>query len=410
MFIFRKKPRVYSAHRSCSSIMRKKRATAVFLFIEPILFYMLVAAVLIVSAYVLLEKNDMTAVYSMAFIVGVILPGIITISSWQKKKEQCKRVYVEHMTYLFCKCKDFKKALFEIRDVFPKKEESSVINMALFTMQKTGKTECAMQYIEQRFGGRVVRLLHRYILESLKRPNYVPPAEILTYITTSPTMNERPSKSKRKDRWTIFLCALISMSICMVIEVLGKETGFLSKDYESFSSRFFAFVIFSLVFIIYELKELLQKEDWNNSAAFKVSSYLKELTFFLLVMPVPSAIKKSVEFSEWSIKKKVSKLAVAIEKNNTAEIYLNFAEQFQNETIKRVMEFLYAKSQEPYLAPAELTAMLRKLDEIMAKEISRTIYEKTRERTSLLLAPQLATFVMLFGNILSLANLVGRKI
>lgn len=410
MILYRKKPRLYSAHRTDSRRVRKKKAVTVYLTIEPIIFYMLVSAVLEASAHVLLQKNFYVYIHLMTFILGFVLPVFITCSSWIKKRNISEHLYIEHMTYLFCKYKDFKKCLMEIREAFPKKEECRVINMALFALQESGRTESAMKYIEQHFSGRKTKLLHKYILESRKRPNYTPPAEILTCITTSPAVNQRTKRECRKDRWTIFLCALVSMAICVVLEVVGKESGFLISSYESTVPRFFAFVVFTAVFLIYELKENIAKANAEKYKAMKVSEYLKELTFFLLVMPVPKAIAKSVEFSDWMMKKKISKLALAVEQNNCAEGYLEFADRFGNETITRIMEFLYAKSSEPYLAPAELTVMLRQLDEIMSSEVSRALFVEKRERINLLLAPQLATFVMLFGNILSLIESVGRKL
>lgn len=410
MIIHRKKPKLYSAYRTDSKRIRKKKAAEVYLTIEPIIFYMLVSAVIEVSAHVLMPKNFYVYIHAMAFTLAFILPLFINLSTWIQKKNISEHHYIEHMTYLFCKYKDFKKCLMEIRNAFPKKEECRVVNMSLFTLQETGRIESAMKYIEQHFSGRKTKLLHRYILESRKRPNYNPPAEILTCITTSPAVKHRLQRERRKDRWTIFLCALISMSICVVLEFLGKESGFLKSSYESTIPQIFAFAVFTAVFVIYEAKENILKGNVEKYKLMKVSEWLKELTLFLLVMPVSKAIAKTVEFSDWTIKKKISKLALSIEQENRAEAYLEFADKFGNETVTRIMEFLYAKSSEPYLAPAELTVMLRQLDEIMAKEVSKALLMEKKERTNLLLAPQLATFVMLFGNILTLLESVGRKL
>lgn len=410
MILHRKKPKLYSAHRTDSKRIRKQKATVVYLAIEPIIFYVLVSAVTEVSAHILLPEKYYVYIHLMSFVLGFILPLLINFSAWIKKKNMREHLYIEHMTYLFCKYKDFKKCLMEIRDAFPKKEECRVINMSLFTLQESGRIESSMKYIEQYFSSRKTKLLHRYILESRKRSNYNPPAEILTCITTNPVLSNRSQRERRRDRWTIFLCALISMGICVALEVLGKESGFLTASYESTVPKIFAFSVFTLVFVIYELKENIIKGNVEKYKLMKVSEWLKELTFFLLVMPVPQAIAKSVEFSDWTMKKKISRLALTVEQNNCAEGYLEFADKFSNDTVTRIMEFLYAKSSEPYLAPAELTAMLRQLDEIIAKEVSRALFVEKSERTSLLLAPQLATFVMLFGNILTLLESVGRKL
>lgn len=409
MFFYRKKPKIYSAQRTDSHRVKKAKVAKTLLSIEPILFYMLVAAVFEISANVLVPEKYRIIIHSMSFGLGIILPGYISFNSWRKKRKISESLYVEHMTYLFCKYKDYKQALLEIREMFPKKEESRIINMALFNLSESGKIQSAMKYIEQYFQGRKVKLLHCYILESERRPNYHPPAEILTCITTTPSLDYRTGVGKRKDRWTIFLCALISMSICVVIEAVGKEGGFLPGSYESSLSRLFAFVVFFVVFFVYELKEMVTKGGFEKMRVMKGAMYLKDLTFFLLVMPVSKAIEKSVEFADRSMKRNISRLALSL-KSNSAEGYLEFSDRFDNEIIKRIMEFLYAKSAEPYLAPAELTAMLRQLDEIMAKELSKRMFETKRERTNILLAPQLATFVMLFGNILSLVESVGRKL
>lgn len=405
-----KKPRLYSACKSDRKNKYLKRLSDVFIICEPIFFYLLVSAVLEVSAYVLMPANLRVFVHGMAVILSVILQFYVITSSWRRKREISEKLYIEHMTYLFCKHKDFKKALMEIRDIFPQKEEKRIINYALFLQQESRKVESAMKYIEDNFSGTKVKLVHRYILESQVRQNYNPPAEILTCITTSPSTSLRSKSGKRKDRWTILLCALFSVAICVVIESLGKSSGYLSMEYDSSIPCLFAFFVLFGVFVIYEIRDEIKKKRFEKYKGMRVCTYLKDLTFFLLVMPVPKAIVKSTQYLDWSMKKKVSRLAEAIDSENLAEAYLEFGEKFHDETIKQIMEFLYAKSSEPYLAPAELTPMLRKIDEVMARETTRAMMEEKRERTSLLLAPQLASFVMLFGNILSLVDSLGREL
>lgn len=410
MIIRSKKIHLYSAFEE-EKRLQKKRRRKVLLFCEPILFYIVVALLMYESAWVLLPEKLRFFGYIFALSIVLFMPAIYIVSSYFVVKRMGEQVYLEHISYLYCKHLDFKKALMEIRDLFPRKEEVRVINLALYSFSQSGNPVGAMKHIESYFSGRRVKLLHRYILEAIRNKNYVPPAEIITCLTESSEWKKRSHSKKRVDRFTILLCGIVSIGICIFIEAIAKKEGLISMEYDSSYVRIFSMAIVLVSFVLYEIFECKSIfSSGQNRGITNTVSYLRDLSFFLLIMPVRKAITKSVGYADWRIRNRASKLAAKVDTVNSVDEYLCFAERFHDEKLTRVMELLYAKSEEAYLSPVELTPMLRMLDEIDAREKQKVKLEEKRQRMNLLLAPQVAAFAMLFGNIINLIGTIEGKI
>ena len=233
----------------------------------PDLFYFfIISSAFAAGGLFLLPEGTMRFVCVLCAVLftPICLPFCV-VSKNREIKRRDEAIYIEHLSYLYCKGGDFEKALREVRSFYPRGRMKNVLGEALDMLSHDIGVEAVCHHIEKSYDSMRIRILHKFICAYEDGRRSVIPVEILASLYAYRKEEVRMGLEKFRDRTSICLVAGMSVIICLVIMIFLQRSGLMEFEAEFDRMLFLMMVSFMMFFLAYEVLNLREGEGWNRA-------------------------------------------------------------------------------------------------------------------------------------------------